>query len=136
MKSDTEITADGNGSSWDDNDPSVFNMTIGSSLQGEYQLTNGYGPDKAPQVMKVRVNLRKGETRITILEFLIDLIHLCLILGSLEHLHHRGGFQLHVTKWHQCCENPSWVVDYVRSQSTEAFHRRLIGGLRQCFQME
>lgn len=55
MKSDTEVTADGNSSSWGDDDPSVFSMTIGSGLQGEYQLTNGFGPDKAPQIMKVRV---------------------------------------------------------------------------------
>ncbi|KAJ0097191.1 hypothetical protein Patl1_27297 [Pistacia atlantica] len=52
VKSDADITADGNGSSWDDDDPSVFTMIIGSGLQGEYQLTNGYGPDKAPQIMK------------------------------------------------------------------------------------
>ncbi|KAK9741073.1 hypothetical protein RND81_03G079400 [Saponaria officinalis] len=35
----------------EDNNPSVFVMTIVGALQGEYQVTNGYGPDKAPQVM-------------------------------------------------------------------------------------
>lgn len=28
-------------------------MTIVNTLQGEYQITNGYGPDRAPQVMQV-----------------------------------------------------------------------------------
>lgn len=48
------MTADYTGSSWDDSDPSVFNMTIVNTLQGEFQITNGYGPDKAPQVMQVK----------------------------------------------------------------------------------
>lgn len=49
------MNADYEVSGWDDNDPSVFIMTILSDkiLHGEYQITNGYGPDKAPQVMKV-----------------------------------------------------------------------------------
>jgi len=40
------ILADNEGSSsWDDNDPSVFKMNVltGSTLRGEYQITNGYG---------------------------------------------------------------------------------------------
>ncbi|XP_074262981.1 putative glucan 1,3-beta-glucosidase A isoform X2 [Silene latifolia] len=47
------VTADyGGDGGWDDNNPSVFVMTIlNGSLHGEYQVTNGYGPDKAPQVM-------------------------------------------------------------------------------------
>ncbi|MBA0784554.1 hypothetical protein Gotri_026109, partial [Gossypium trilobum] len=36
----------------DDSDPSVFNIAIVNTLQGEYQITNGYGPVKAPQVMQ------------------------------------------------------------------------------------
>ncbi|MBA0761064.1 hypothetical protein Gotri_023763, partial [Gossypium trilobum] len=36
----------------DDWHPSVFKMTIVNTLQGEYQITNGYGPDRAPQVMQ------------------------------------------------------------------------------------
>ena len=53
------MTADYEGTNWDESDPSVFRMNIvpGTTLQGEYQLTNGYGPDRAPQVMKVR-NIR------------------------------------------------------------------------------
>ncbi|ESW13140.1 hypothetical protein PHAVU_008G171400 [Phaseolus vulgaris] len=38
--------------SWGDDDPSVFVMTIAGGMQGEFQVTNGYGPTKAPQVMK------------------------------------------------------------------------------------
>ncbi|XP_022773868.1 glucan 1,3-beta-glucosidase A-like [Durio zibethinus] len=52
-QSEMLVTADYAGSSWDDNDPSVFKMTIlPNSLRGEFQITNGYGPDKAPQVMQ------------------------------------------------------------------------------------
>ncbi|XP_038984476.1 glucan 1,3-beta-glucosidase-like [Phoenix dactylifera] len=54
-KTDVLVTADYPGStSWGDDDPSVFRMTIVATpkLQGEYQVTNGYGPEKAPQVMK------------------------------------------------------------------------------------
>ncbi|KAK3212023.1 hypothetical protein Dsin_016729 [Dipteronia sinensis] len=50
-KSETEVTADYEGSSWDDEDPSVFEMAISGGLQGEYQITNGYGP-KAAQFMR------------------------------------------------------------------------------------
>ncbi|XP_071710821.1 probable glucan 1,3-beta-glucosidase A [Rutidosis leptorrhynchoides] len=37
---------------WRNDDPSVFEMTIVQRLQGEYQITNGYGPLKAPKIMK------------------------------------------------------------------------------------
>ncbi|KAL0305089.1 UNVERIFIED_CONTAM: putative glucan 1,3-beta-glucosidase A [Sesamum angustifolium] len=37
---------------WGDQDPSVFEMHIVKTLQGEYQLTNGYGPDVAPEIMR------------------------------------------------------------------------------------
>ncbi|TKY49863.1 Glucan 1,3-beta-glucosidase [Spatholobus suberectus] len=42
------------GTNWEQSDPSVFRMNIvpGTTLQGEYQLTNGYGPDRAPKVMR------------------------------------------------------------------------------------
>ncbi|XP_076890801.1 putative glucan 1,3-beta-glucosidase A [Bidens hawaiensis] len=47
------VTADSKGDGqWGGGDPSVFEMTIVRILQGEYQVTNGYGPLKAPQVMK------------------------------------------------------------------------------------
>ncbi|KAI4318170.1 hypothetical protein L6164_025973 [Bauhinia variegata] len=56
VKSESMVSADYEyeGSSWEDSDPSVFHMTIvpGKALQGEYQITNGYGPDRAPQVMQ------------------------------------------------------------------------------------
>ncbi|KAK4390266.1 hypothetical protein Sango_2089900 [Sesamum angolense] len=42
----------GSADDWSDQNPSVFQMSIVGTLQGEYQLTNGYGPDKAPSVMK------------------------------------------------------------------------------------
>jgi len=55
VRSETLVTADYQGTSWDESDPSVFLMKIVKTLQGEYQLTNGYGPDKAPQVLRVRI---------------------------------------------------------------------------------
>ena len=39
---------------WGDDDPSVFVMTIAGRLRGEFQVTNGYGPEKAPKIMRVR----------------------------------------------------------------------------------
>lgn len=54
VKSPTEVTADYIGaSSWDDNDPSVFEMNVVGGLQGEYQITNGYGPSAAPKLLRV-----------------------------------------------------------------------------------
>ncbi|KAL8136926.1 hypothetical protein V2J09_002927 [Rumex salicifolius] len=52
-KTDSVLTADysGNGG-WGDDNPSVFLMTIVSTMQGEYQITNGYGPIMAPRVMR------------------------------------------------------------------------------------
>ncbi|KAL7176030.1 hypothetical protein ACSBR2_029578 [Camellia fascicularis] len=53
VKTEERVAADSKGDgSWGDSDPSVFIMTISRRLQGEYQLTNGYGPLKAPQVMR------------------------------------------------------------------------------------
>ncbi|XP_062116260.1 probable glucan 1,3-beta-glucosidase A [Humulus lupulus] len=49
---DSPVTADYEGSSWDDSDPSVFEMTIVSGIQGEYQISNGYGPERASQVLQ------------------------------------------------------------------------------------
>ncbi|KAL7085572.1 hypothetical protein ACP275_14G288600 [Erythranthe tilingii] len=53
-KTEDLVTADYEGSNggWGDDNPSVFLLTISGRLQGEYQLTNGYGPNLAPQVMK------------------------------------------------------------------------------------
>ncbi|KAH7520633.1 hypothetical protein FEM48_Zijuj08G0165600 [Ziziphus jujuba var. spinosa] len=52
--SEDKVTADFQGSGWEDSNPSVFSMTVLSdkTLRGEYQITNGYGPDRAPQVMQ------------------------------------------------------------------------------------
>ncbi|KAG0492900.1 hypothetical protein HPP92_006298 [Vanilla planifolia] len=36
---------------WGDNDPSVFLLSVVGQLQGEFQVTNGYGLDKASSVM-------------------------------------------------------------------------------------
>lgn len=58
MQAKTEdlVTADyaGSGSGWGNNDPSVFVISFSGKLEGEFQVTNGYGPKKAPQVMQVR----------------------------------------------------------------------------------
>ncbi|KAH1216074.1 putative glucan 1,3-beta-glucosidase A [Glycine max] len=52
-KTEDLVTADGSEvNGWGDDDPSVFVMTIGKRMQGEYQVTSGYGPTKAHQVMK------------------------------------------------------------------------------------
>ncbi|KAJ1392048.1 Glycoside hydrolase, family 5 [Sesbania bispinosa] len=52
-KTEEVVTADvSEVSGWGDDDPTVFELTITGGLQGEFQVTNGYGPIKAPQVMK------------------------------------------------------------------------------------
>lgn len=50
-----EVIADyGEPTRWSDWDASVFLMTkVGQQLQGEYQLCNGYGTDKAAPVLRV-----------------------------------------------------------------------------------
>ncbi|KAI5654713.1 hypothetical protein M9H77_31900 [Catharanthus roseus] len=49
----SSVTADfGESADWGDQNPSVFQLFILYTLLGEYQVTNGYGPDRAPQVMK------------------------------------------------------------------------------------
>ncbi|KAF8411496.1 hypothetical protein HHK36_004048 [Tetracentron sinense] len=53
VKTEELVTADFEGDSgWGDNDPSVFEMSIARTLQGEFQVINGYGPVKAPEVMR------------------------------------------------------------------------------------
>lgn len=37
---------------WRNDDPTIFVMTISDRMQGEFQITNGYGLKKAPQIMK------------------------------------------------------------------------------------
>ncbi|KAM0062722.1 putative glucan 1,3-beta-glucosidase [Helianthus debilis subsp. tardiflorus] len=52
-KTENLVTADSNGyGPWRDDDPSVFEMIRVQRLEGEYQVTNGYGRLKAPQIMK------------------------------------------------------------------------------------
>ncbi|KAI7990970.1 Glucan 1,3-beta-glucosidase [Camellia lanceoleosa] len=52
VKTENLVTADSKGNgSWGNDDQSVFNITITGKLHGEFQLTNGYGPVNASQVM-------------------------------------------------------------------------------------
>ncbi|XP_051118408.1 probable glucan 1,3-beta-glucosidase A [Andrographis paniculata] len=52
VKSELTVTADYKGDGdWGDDNPSVFEVTIKNKMQGEYQVTNGYGPVLAPLVM-------------------------------------------------------------------------------------
>lgn len=55
VKREDLVSADYEGinGGWGDDNPSVFLVTISGGLQGEYQLTNGYGPNLAPQVLQV-----------------------------------------------------------------------------------
>ncbi|KAL5559048.1 hypothetical protein UlMin_035259 [Ulmus minor] len=56
-KTEELVTADyANSSVWGDNDPSVFEITFDGKLEGEFQITNGYGPKRAPQVMREHWN--------------------------------------------------------------------------------
>ncbi|KAK1613741.1 hypothetical protein QYE76_019258 [Lolium multiflorum] len=49
---DGSVTANfGESTTWGNDDPSVFAVTIVKGLQGEYQICNGYGKEKATQVM-------------------------------------------------------------------------------------
>ncbi|OIT06001.1 PREDICTED: probable glucan 1,3-beta-glucosidase A [Nicotiana attenuata] len=53
VKTEELVTADNGGNGgWGDDDPSVFIMQTSGRLEGEFQITNGYGPIIAPQVMK------------------------------------------------------------------------------------
>ncbi|KAF8012109.1 hypothetical protein BT93_I0286 [Corymbia citriodora subsp. variegata] len=53
VKSSKVVAADNNNrTTWDDNDSSVFEMNTVGGLQGEYQITNGYGPSIAPQRLR------------------------------------------------------------------------------------
>lgn len=47
---------------WEDNDPTVFELTIAARLQGDFQIANGYGPTKAAHVMKVGIRYKKDST--------------------------------------------------------------------------
>ncbi|THG03152.1 hypothetical protein TEA_001719 [Camellia sinensis var. sinensis] len=52
VKIENLVTADSKGDgSWGNDDQSVFIITNTGGLHGEFQLTNGYGPVNAPQVM-------------------------------------------------------------------------------------
>ncbi|KAL7245708.1 hypothetical protein ACSBR2_000941 [Camellia fascicularis] len=52
VKTENLVTADSKGDgSWRNDDQSVFIITNIGGLHGEFQLTNGYGPVNAPQVM-------------------------------------------------------------------------------------
>ena len=65
-KSEVQVTADfAENSAWGDNDPSVFVMKNSGGLQGEFQVTNGYGPQTAPQIMRVRLKKLKSTNELT-----------------------------------------------------------------------
>ncbi|GJZ04505.1 probable glucan 1,3-beta-glucosidase A [Tanacetum coccineum] len=52
-KTENLVTADSKGDGqWGNDDPSVFEMSIAQRFQGEFQVTNGHGPLKAPRIMK------------------------------------------------------------------------------------
>ncbi|XP_009761931.1 putative glucan 1,3-beta-glucosidase A [Nicotiana tabacum] len=53
VKTEELVTADNGGNGgWGDDDPSIFIMKTSGRLEGEFQITNGYGPIMAPQVMR------------------------------------------------------------------------------------
>nr|GLL23088.1 glucan 1,3-beta-glucosidase A-like [Ipomoea trifida] len=53
VRTEELVTADSKeNEGWSDDDPSIFIMTIFGGFQGEFQVTNGYGPLMAPKVMK------------------------------------------------------------------------------------
>lgn len=54
VKTEELVTANNGGNGgWGDDDPSIFIMKTSGRLEGEFQITNGYGPIMAPQVMRV-----------------------------------------------------------------------------------
>ncbi|KAM7252999.1 hypothetical protein ACFE04_025617 [Oxalis oulophora] len=57
-KTEVLVTADyaGTSNEWRDDDPSVFLIQFAGRMQGEYQITNGYGPGKAQEVMREHWN--------------------------------------------------------------------------------
>ncbi|CAN1181580.1 Probable glucan 1,3-beta-glucosidase A [Linum perenne] len=56
-KTEELVTADNRGEGdWGNGDASVFEMRISGRLQGEFQVTNGYGSSLAPQVMREHWN--------------------------------------------------------------------------------
>jgi hypothetical protein len=57
-QSKDQLTADFKGEpSWDGNNAATFQMKFTRQMQGEFQISNGYGPKRAAQVLKV--NLRR-----------------------------------------------------------------------------
>ena len=65
-KSEVLVTADcAENSEWGDSDPSIFVMKNSGGLQGEFQVTNGYGPQRAPQIMQVRLKKLKRTNELT-----------------------------------------------------------------------
>ncbi|KAL3733225.1 hypothetical protein ACJRO7_022710 [Eucalyptus globulus] len=55
VRTEERVTADyqcDESNVWGDEDPSVFVMSFTKILEGEFQVTNGLGPQKAPEVMR------------------------------------------------------------------------------------
>ncbi|XP_020257372.1 probable glucan 1,3-beta-glucosidase A [Asparagus officinalis] len=56
-KTDVLVTADyGESTNWGNDDPSVFLINIVGKMQGEFQITNGYGTEKATPVLREHWN--------------------------------------------------------------------------------
>ncbi|KAJ0988599.1 hypothetical protein J5N97_006955 [Dioscorea zingiberensis] len=52
-KTEASVTADySENTNWGDDDPSVFSMSIVTAMRGEFQITNGYGTEKATPVLQ------------------------------------------------------------------------------------
>ncbi|KAF3664721.1 hypothetical protein FXO37_11372 [Capsicum annuum] len=53
VKTEELVAADNEGNGgWGDDDPSVFILQTSGKFEGEFQITNGYGPVMAPKVMR------------------------------------------------------------------------------------
>ncbi|KAF8023511.1 hypothetical protein BT93_F0884 [Corymbia citriodora subsp. variegata] len=55
VRTEKSVTADyqcDESDAWEDEDPSVFEMSFTKRLEGEFQVTNGLGPQKAPEIMR------------------------------------------------------------------------------------
>lgn len=104
-----EVIADyGEPTKWSDFDASVFLITVvGKQMQGEYQLCNGYGTDKAAQVLRVRSRVafpiqcspffpplmaaaftgrRKGTQQLALLHRLVRLVSSVRLQTILQHV--------------------------------------------------
>ncbi|CAN4126754.1 unnamed protein product [Withania somnifera] len=110
---DNVLTADFTGTpGWDDN-PATFEMTIVGKLQGDYQLANGYGHDKAKEVLKA-YNIK----------CIIDLHAAPGSQNGMEHSASRDG----TVNWPTSSEYISQTLDAVEFLASRyAMHPSLLG---------